>query len=238
MPSTSPASIAFAEEELDDLLYYARTGSQADLSEIATALASKQNAHSSFVLSNAIDPESGNTCLHYACANGHLDTVRYLLLSPQDLLSHSEALIALMLRANKAGNTALHYAAMNGQLSCVKALLEALDSHTPTQGTKKFKSDFVANKNIAGHDAAFEAESAGKDDVVNFLLGVMDEADADAGRTTEGNEKENEDAEAGEEETDLTMTAGDVTGAREMSGPDTHGVEQKLDGLSVNGAKG
>lgn len=238
MPSAPPASLALTEDELDNLLYFARTGSKTDLADTVTALASTYSVSFSQILSNAVDPESGNTCLHYACANGHLGSVRYLVSPPQELELEDEAGLDLMLRANNAGNTALHYAAMNGQLDCVKLLLEALSPQAPTEDTKKQKSDFVSRKNNAGHDAAFEAESAGKDDVVNFLLGVMDEADADVGRTTVENETENEDTQTGEEEVDITISAGDVTEAKETNSADTNGVEQKLDGLSMSGEKG
>lgn len=36
-------------------------------------------------------------------------------------------------------------------------------------------------KNNAGHDAAFEAETASKEDVVTHLLGAMDDADVELG---------------------------------------------------------
>ena len=64
---------------------------------------------------------------------------------------------------NQRGNTALHWAALNGNLEIVKALVEA--------------GADLASKNIAGHDAAFEAEQSGKEEVANWLLSNRPEAE-------------------------------------------------------------
>lgn len=84
---------------------------------------------------------------------------------------------ALLRRQNASGNTPLHYAAMNGHLPIVKSILEALKSNT----SKEEYSSYLTMKNNAGHDAAFEAETANKEDVVTYLLGAMDDADVELG---------------------------------------------------------
>ena len=59
------------------------------------------------------DP-SGNTALHMACANGHLDIVKLLL-------KHGANPNAL----NKSKNTPLHWAALNGRTEIIELLIEA-----------------------------------------------------------------------------------------------------------------
>lgn len=58
----------------------------------------------------------GNTALHMACANGHLNIVELLLLRDSELTLH--------LVQNASGNTPLHWAASNGKIKVVKRLLQ------------------------------------------------------------------------------------------------------------------
>lgn len=73
--------------------------------------------------------------------------------------------------ANDAGNTALHWAALNGHLECVKLLVQAGADVT------------IINK--AGHDAVYEAEINDKGDVVDWLLGAVEELEKGIGQTSE-----------------------------------------------------
>lgn len=57
---------------------------------------------------------------------------------------------------NAAGNTPLHWAALNGHLDAVKALVRAGADPSVTNG--------------AGHDVVYEAEVAGREEVVEWLL--------------------------------------------------------------------
>lgn len=72
---------------------------------------------------------------------------------------------------NDAGNTALHWAALNGHLECVKLLVQAGADVT------------IINK--AGHDAVFEAEINDKGDVVEWLLGAVEELEKGIGQEGE-----------------------------------------------------
>ena len=63
---------------------------------------------------------------------------------------------ALCRTQNTAGNSPLHYASLAGQLSAVTVLVNA--------------GADVSSKNAAGHDVVYEAEQAGKTEVVEYLL--------------------------------------------------------------------
>ena len=59
------------EDEIDDLLYLARTGENDELSEDITKLAAREGVSAAEILTAAKD-ESKATCLHMATGNGHL----------------------------------------------------------------------------------------------------------------------------------------------------------------------
>lgn len=59
-----------SEEEIDDLIYLARTGDDADLSESLGQIAQREGCTPADVLLAARD-EAKATCLHMAAANGH-----------------------------------------------------------------------------------------------------------------------------------------------------------------------
>lgn len=121
---------------------------------------------------------------------------------------------------NTAGNTALHWAALNGHLAAVKTLV-ALGAD-------------AAILNAAGHDAVFEAEQNGKDDVVGWLLvegGALDTvvgalrdeqlaASSGSGKNA-GDNKEEE----GDEDVEMRISMGDTT--------DETGVETGVENLRV-----
>lgn len=88
--------------------------------------------------------------------------------------------------ANNNLSTPLHYGALNNQLEAVKLLVEALPAGPS-------RSAFVRAKNASGRDAAFEAECAGKEEVVTYLLGVLDDADLEpSGEQIEDVQADNE----------------------------------------------
>ena len=67
----------------------------------------------------------------------------------------------LLNAVNDAGNSPLHWAALNGHLESVKLLIQS--------------GADVTIINRAGHDAVFEAEINDKKEVVDWLLGAVEE---------------------------------------------------------------
>lgn len=65
--STPPALTA---DEIDDLLYFTRVNEVDDLKQTITELSQKYQCGSKEVVEAGIDPESGNSVLHYCAANG------------------------------------------------------------------------------------------------------------------------------------------------------------------------
>jgi ankyrin repeat protein len=82
---------------------------------------------------------------------------------------------------NDAGNTPLHWAALNGHLESVKLLVNS--------------GADVTIINRAGHDAVFEAEINDKKEVVDWLLGAVEELEKGIGQTGEDSEDVDEDME-------------------------------------------
>ncbi|KAL8648127.1 MAG: hypothetical protein Q9226_006127 [Calogaya cf. arnoldii] len=150
MPSANLPTIS--ADEIDDLLYLARTNDIHDLKAGIEAIARTQQTSSKNVILATIDPDNGNGLLHMASANGCLDVLQHLLPSPP---SSAPSPLNVNL-PNTSGNTSLHWAALNGHLDAVKILVGA--------GANP------AIRNVAGHDAVYEAERSGKQEVVEWLL--------------------------------------------------------------------
>jgi hypothetical protein len=78
------------EDEIDDLIFFARAGESKDLQETLSAIASREHTSTSQILLAAKEEGSKTTCLHMATGNGHLGmrgpTVLFLILSPLFLL--------------------------------------------------------------------------------------------------------------------------------------------------------
>jgi uncharacterized protein len=158
-------------DELDDLIYFARTS---DLPALKTGILQACEKHSSSpstILATAIDIDedglgSQSCLLHWPSANGNLEVVEYLLsllLPPEtngtNAASADKSAPSLVNHRNISGNTPLHWAALNGHLSCVKALVAA--GADPS----------IINE--VGHDAVYEAECSGKEggkEVAQWIL--------------------------------------------------------------------
>lgn len=59
------------EDEIDDLLYFARTGDADELNSSKTTLCQRENISVQDLLEIAKDEGSGNGVLHMAAANGY-----------------------------------------------------------------------------------------------------------------------------------------------------------------------
>lgn len=156
MPSFDVPSLT--PDEIDDLLYFTRVNEVEDLQATIVELAQKYACPARDVILAGIDPESGNTLLHFCSANGFADLLKGLLqqLGADGLTSEAGLTSRVVNTGNKQGNTPLHWASLNGHLNVVQILVDA-------------GAEF-SSRNSAGHLAVFEAERAGKGEVVEFLL--------------------------------------------------------------------
>ncbi|CAD6499910.1 BgTH12-04015 [Blumeria graminis f. sp. triticale] len=148
--------MALTGDEIDELLYLARSGESKEFESLSSALCEREKLTTSELIAAAKDDHSGNGILHMAAANGHVVIVRYLcnaLASPTPQIAQTNSILSSQ---NYAGNTALHWAALNGHLECVKFLLDHGADPTIT--------------NHRGHDAIYEAELNGKAEVVDWVL--------------------------------------------------------------------
>jgi hypothetical protein len=69
------------EDEIDDLLYFARIGDKAEFSTLEDELCKRESVSEVQLLEAAKDEESGNGILHMAAANGHSGTERVCVLA-------------------------------------------------------------------------------------------------------------------------------------------------------------
>lgn len=191
MHSTAPPALTF--DEVDDLLYFTRANEAQELQQTITELAQKYSCSQKDVLEAAVDPESGNTVLHFCSANG----LTQLLPSLLSALGATEGSpIEFVNRGNKEGNTPLHWAAYNGHLEIVKALIAS--------GADMWQ------KNTAGHLAMFEAERADKNDVVQYLLEAGGKEVERAGEEGMPSEEDVVEVQDGEANSSAQASAGDV----------------------------
>ncbi|KAL8801793.1 MAG: hypothetical protein Q9200_006817 [Gallowayella weberi] len=180
MPSATSPNIS--ADDIDDLLYLARTNDLDDLIASVEAVARTQRTTPENIMNATIDPENGNGPLHMS------DVLKHLLPPTASALFHPTNLNL----PNFSGNTPLHWAALNGHLDAVKILIGA--------------GADPAIRNNAGHDAVYEAERSGKKEVVEWLLkegqglerGIAggretDEEDKEAGESTQLNEENRSD---------------------------------------------
>lgn len=117
------------------------------------------------IFTNLIDPSalveckeelSKSSALHMAAANGHYDVIKYLL----SIIPVNEVK-AWVNQQNETGNTALHWAALNGKLEVVQLLCDEYDA-----------DPFIRNN--FDHDAIYEAENSGKEEIETFFLKKYD----------------------------------------------------------------
>lgn len=214
MASTNPP--ALTADEIDDVLYFTRVNEVEDLKTTVAELAQKYQCQPKDIIEAAVDPETGNSTLHYCAANGlagasrtpphFMRNTELTDTSTTDLFpvltSYSSSPATFINRPNSQGSTPLHWAALNGHLAVVKALVAAgADMWT---------------KNEAGHLAMFEAERADKNDVVQFLLEAggkeVERAGAEGGASEEDMRDMQVEEDAGEGGSgDVKMSMGDTS---------------------------
>lgn len=211
MSSTNAPTLT--ADEIDDVLYFTRVNEVEDLKSTIAELAQKYNCQPKDVVEAAVDPESGNSSLHYCAANGLAGKTNSTFPSDNDIVTNSSTDLfpvlaeyfstpASLNRQNAQGSTPLHWAALNGHLAVVKQLVGAgADMWT---------------KNEAGHLAMFEAERADKGDVVQFLLEAggkdVERVGAEAGVSEEDMKDMDVEEDAGEGGSgDVKMSMGDTS---------------------------
>lgn len=173
MTAAPPSTAPLTEDEIDELVYLARTADKAALTAEISSLTSRHSLSSPIqVLQLAIEAASGNTLLHYPAANASIEILTYLLtlLPPSPSGTPSQEAASVLNAQNSAGNTPLHWAALNGHLEVVKMLLE--------------RGADPGVRNQAGRDVIVEAEMSGKEDgvkVAEWLLGTWEGVETGVG---------------------------------------------------------
>ena len=191
--STSSPPPQLTPDEIDDVLYLTRVNEAHELYQCLSTLAQKHHGGIRDVLDASLDPDSGNSVLHFAAANGFADLLSPLL----RLLELASCAGTATATANATGATAAaaretsanpsstspSSASASTTLSQTHPLINrpnhngntplhwaALNGHLDVV---KLLIQAGANmwiKNAAGHLALFEAERAERNDVVQFLL--------------------------------------------------------------------
>ncbi|KAL8692205.1 MAG: hypothetical protein Q9218_002736 [Villophora microphyllina] len=219
MPSAILPTIS--ADEIDDLLYLARSNDIHDLKTGVDVLANHQSASPTTIITATIDPDSGNGLLHFASANRCMDVLNYLLppstsASTDPNVSNGSSVSTMGLNLdlrNKAGNTPLHWASMNGHLEVVKLLVD--------------RGADVWIKNEAGHNAMFDAEVAGKEEVVAWLLSQQKGVEESGGKEEERAE------EAAIHAVDENTADGDSGGGHGMNEDEINKTEYRLKNLEM-----
>ncbi|CEJ89785.1 Putative Ankyrin repeat-containing YAR1 [[Torrubiella] hemipterigena] len=110
-----------SEDEIDDLVYFARVGETGDMTELLTSLAEREKVAPAVILMAAKD-NGQSTALHMATGNGHLETVRKIVGCFDERPKEEKQ--AFLDEPNEHGNTGLHWAALGGHLETVKFLVD------------------------------------------------------------------------------------------------------------------
>lgn len=148
-----------SDDEIDDLLYFARTGDKDELTTLISSLAEREKVSPAGILASAND-EGKSTCLHMATGNGHLgESFVFILLSLFGL-----PLIAVLfihhIFIGDPTNSLTHPAA-----DIVKFLLDHFAS-----APKEEKQAFLDAPNEYGNTGLHWAALGGHLDVVKLLI--------------------------------------------------------------------
>ena len=154
-PSDYPSLLETARsltqsEAREELLECARYGESDAVRAILEVHSATTNTNGELLV-NATD-SSGNTALHKAAANGHVDTVSILLVN------------GAACSQNENGATPLHWAAGAGKNAVCKLLLDHFDASNYNKALD------VLLKNSFGRSALTEAFASGDTETVGVLL--------------------------------------------------------------------
>jgi hypothetical protein len=72
---------ALDEDSVDEILYLARANEASELEQFLNTLSTQISRPKDQIVAEAVDSYSQNSALHYAAANGHTGTSRYLCIS-------------------------------------------------------------------------------------------------------------------------------------------------------------
>ncbi|KAI1848729.1 hypothetical protein JX266_005588 [Neoarthrinium moseri] len=184
-----------SEEEIDDLIYLARAGEDAELTQLLKELADREKVTVAEVLEAARD-DGQATCLHMAAANGHSKTVTHILSqlpastfappapsstspSAEDSTSSSSQPKASYINLpNSYGNTALHWACLGGHLDTIKLLLSRGANPTVANDKDQIPLDCAAFNNHMHVVEHFLSQSRQKEEE-NAKEGGLEQAAVD-----------------------------------------------------------
>jgi len=154
--TTATMAPKLTEDEIDDLIYFARAGEDTDLEATLNELAEREKATPAEILTAAKDESNKSTTLHMAAGNGHLETVRKLV-THFDARPKEEKQ-AFLDDVNEHGNTGLHWAALGGHLEVIKLLLEHGATPAPANERNYVPLDlarFNDNEDVAQYFLSF-----------------------------------------------------------------------------------
>ncbi|RSH78377.1 uncharacterized protein EHS24_002102 [Apiotrichum porosum] len=191
------------QEELDDILLSARFGEVDEIKAFG-------EQYGWDALAGARD-ERGNSTLHMACGNGHLDVL-------QVLLEHLPA--AALQATNEAGSPPIHWAVLNNHVACVSALVDVPEA-------RGGGIQLLHQKNAADRDAFAEAIFAGegKEEVAGWIEGFLWKAE---GGDDNPNIKVTE-----TEDGEVKMTVGEAEGSDDKPIDSVKDITAKAENLEV-----
>ncbi|KAK6517010.1 hypothetical protein TWF506_006889 [Arthrobotrys conoides] len=219
-PTINPPPPTLDEDTIDDLLYFSRTGELSDLKETISELSKSLNRYSLEIPASAVDPYSGNTCLHMAAANNHVEVVEYILsLEPPPLATpvvHPEVSSSSSSTNNTTTSTSLSNITSDGTtITVLSSYLHTLLNFPNESGNTPLhwaclNGHIEAVKvlvkagadpgvlNAAGHDCVYEAEVNDKSNVVEWVLNFAEGLESGVGVVgdEDGDEKDQEQKES------------------------------------------
>ncbi|KAK6356819.1 hypothetical protein TWF718_001160 [Orbilia javanica] len=212
-PTITPPPPTLDEDTIDDLLYFSRTGELSDLKETISELSKSLNRYSLEIPASAVDPYSGNTCLHMAAANNHVEVIEYILSLEAPPLATPVAHPEISSSSNNTSATTSAFTSEGTTITLPSSYLHTLlnfpneSGNTPLHWAclnghiQAVKALVEAGAdpgvlNAAGHDCVYEAEVNDKSNVVEWVLNFaegLENGVGVVGGEEDGDEKEQKD---------------------------------------------